>query len=104
MQHQAFPSPHNRLEVFQVSLEMAAQARQVADRIPRGHRSLAEAVDLGAYDGKRIRFEANERAVDKGETVLLLPGHRKSETTLSAASILPAAEDTITMVEKPLQK
>ena len=42
MQHQAFPFPHNRLEVFQVSLEMAAQARQVADRIPRGHRSLAD--------------------------------------------------------------
>jgi len=42
MQHQAFPFPHNRLEVFQVSLEMASQAKQVADRIPRGHRSLAD--------------------------------------------------------------
>ncbi len=42
MQHQTFPFPHNRLEVFQVSLEMASQAKRVADRVPRGHRSLAD--------------------------------------------------------------
>ena len=60
MQHQAFPFPHNRLEVFLVSLEMAAQARQVADRIQRGHRSLADQL---------LR--------SSGSTVLLIPkGHR----------------------------
>jgi len=42
MQHQTFPFPHNRLEVFLVSLEMASQAKRVADRVPRGHRSLAD--------------------------------------------------------------
>jgi four helix bundle protein len=42
MQHQAFPFPHTRLEVFQLSLEMASQAKLVADRIPRGHRTLAD--------------------------------------------------------------
>ena len=42
MQHQAFPFPHNRLEVFQISLEMASQAKRVSDRVPRGHRSLAD--------------------------------------------------------------
>jgi four helix bundle protein len=42
MQHQAFPFPHNRLEVFQISLEMATQAKRVANRVPRGHRTLAD--------------------------------------------------------------
>ena len=37
-----YPFPHNRLEVFRVSLEMAVQAKVVADEIPRGHRSLAD--------------------------------------------------------------
>jgi four helix bundle protein len=42
MQHSNYPFPHDRLQVFQVSLEMAALAKTVADRIPRGHRSLAD--------------------------------------------------------------
>ncbi len=42
MQHPRYPFPHDRLQVFQVSLEMAATAKQVADQIPRGHRSLAD--------------------------------------------------------------
>ena len=42
MQHQSFSFPHNRLDVFRVALDMAVQARLVADRVPRGHRSLAD--------------------------------------------------------------
>ena len=42
MQHQSFSFPHNRLEVFRVALDMAVQAKRVADRVPRGHRSLAD--------------------------------------------------------------
>jgi four helix bundle protein len=42
MQDTMYPFPHTRLEVFRVALEMAAQAKAVADRIPRGHRSLAD--------------------------------------------------------------
>lgn len=40
----SYPFPHSRLQVFHVALEMAAQAKQVADRIPRGHRSLADQI------------------------------------------------------------
>jgi hypothetical protein len=42
MQHQSFSFPHNRLDVFRVALDMAVQAKRVADRVPRGHRSLAD--------------------------------------------------------------
>ncbi len=42
MQHQTYPFPHDRLQVFQVALEMATQAKGIADGIPRGHRSLAD--------------------------------------------------------------
>jgi four helix bundle protein len=34
--------PHHRLDAYRVALQMAAAARQAADRIPRGHRSLAD--------------------------------------------------------------
>ena len=42
MQHQSFSFPHNRLDVFRVALDMAVQAKRVADRVPHGHRSLAD--------------------------------------------------------------
>ena len=42
MQHSKYSFPHDRLQVFQVSLEMATQAKGIADGIPRGHRSLAD--------------------------------------------------------------
>ncbi len=42
MQHPRYPFPHDRLNVFQVALEMATQAKGIADGIPRGHRSLAD--------------------------------------------------------------
>ncbi len=42
MQHPRYPFPHDRLNVFQVALEMAALAKTIADEIPRGHRSLAD--------------------------------------------------------------
>lgn len=42
MQHPAYPFPHNRLDVFNVALKMASQAKGIADQIPRGHRSLAD--------------------------------------------------------------
>ncbi len=42
MQHRTYPFPHDRLQVFQVALEMPALAKDVADEVPRGHRSLAD--------------------------------------------------------------
>ena len=42
MQHPNQTFPHNRLEAYNVALEMAVQAKRLADRIPRGHRSLAD--------------------------------------------------------------
>jgi four helix bundle protein len=42
MQDTTYPFPHDRLQAFQVALEMAAQAKVIADGIPRGYRSLAD--------------------------------------------------------------
>ena len=43
-----YPFPHTRLKVFHVALEMATQAKMIADRIPRGHRSLADQLHRAA--------------------------------------------------------
>jgi four helix bundle protein len=42
MANTKYPFPHAKLQVFQVALEMAAQAKTIADAIPRGHRSLSD--------------------------------------------------------------
>ncbi len=34
--------PQHRLDVYNVAVEMAVQAKRVADAIPRGHRNLAD--------------------------------------------------------------
>lgn len=34
--------PHEKLDVYRVALAMAALARRIADRIPRGHRNVAD--------------------------------------------------------------
>ena len=36
--------PHHRLEVYRVALEMAVQAKSVAERVPRGHRGMADQI------------------------------------------------------------
>ncbi len=34
--------PHEKLDVYRVALAMAALARRIAERIPRGHRNIAD--------------------------------------------------------------
>lgn len=41
----AFVFPHERLEVYALAAELAAEAHRLADRIPRGHRWLADQLD-----------------------------------------------------------
>jgi len=36
------PFPHEKLDAYQVALEMAALAKKVAEQIPRGHRNVAD--------------------------------------------------------------
>jgi four helix bundle protein len=42
MSAQPFPFPHTRLDVFRVALQLAGQAKALADRVPRGYRSFAD--------------------------------------------------------------
>jgi four helix bundle protein len=42
MSSPSFPFPHTRLDVFRVALQMAAKAKALADRVPRGYRSFAD--------------------------------------------------------------
>jgi four helix bundle protein len=41
-QQLAGPFPHEKLDAYQVALEMAALAKKVAEQIPRGHRNVAD--------------------------------------------------------------
>ena len=34
--------PHHRLDAYRLSLELAVSAKKIADRVPRGYRSLAD--------------------------------------------------------------
>ncbi len=34
--------PHQRLDAYVVALQLACQAKALADRVPRGHRTLAD--------------------------------------------------------------
>lgn len=38
----AGPFPHEKLDAYQVALEMAGLAKKVAEQIPRGHRNVAD--------------------------------------------------------------
>jgi four helix bundle protein len=42
MSNPSFPFPHTRLDVFRVALQLAAKAKALADRVPRGYRSFAD--------------------------------------------------------------
>ena len=42
MSAQSFPFPHTRLDAFRVALQLAGQAKALADRVPRGYRSFAD--------------------------------------------------------------
>ena len=42
MTAQSFPFPHSKLDAYRVSLEMAKEAKLMADRVPRGYRTFAD--------------------------------------------------------------
>ena len=42
MQHHHHTFPHQRLDAYVVALQLACQAKALADRVPRGHRTLAD--------------------------------------------------------------
>ena len=42
MKDQATHFPHHRLDVYRLALDMARLAKQLADRVPRGYRSIAD--------------------------------------------------------------
>lgn len=40
--HETLGFPHHKLDAYRVALQMAQQAKAVADRLPRGYRSFAD--------------------------------------------------------------
>lgn len=42
MQQKRYGFAHHRLDAYNLALEMACSARQLADRVPRGYRSFAD--------------------------------------------------------------
>jgi four helix bundle protein len=101
MSNPTFPFPHTRLDVFRVALQMAAKAKPLADRVPRGYRSFAdhliraagntvlligEGANLYSVGAKRQRYseargEAGEvaAAVELLSTLALVPAKEADE-------------------------
>ena len=44
MSRQEHAFPHDRLDAYNVGLELVAQAKGLAARVPRGHRTLADQI------------------------------------------------------------
>jgi four helix bundle protein len=53
--------PHEKLDVYHVALAMAALARKIAERIPRGYRSLADHLLRAASNAVLLLAEGANR-------------------------------------------
>jgi four helix bundle protein len=53
--------PHEKLDAYTVALKMAILAKQTADRIPRGHRSLADHLVRSATNAVLLLAEGANR-------------------------------------------
>jgi four helix bundle protein len=53
--------PHERLEAYQVALELARAARQLSEAIPRGHRSVADHLMRAAANTVLLLAEGADR-------------------------------------------
>lgn len=92
--------PHHRLDAYRVSLELAAAARLLADRIPRGHRSLADQMQRAAVSTVLLIAEgANRRgAGEKRHRFSLARGEcaecAAAVELAAALGLTPAADAT----------
>jgi four helix bundle protein len=90
--HVAGPFPHEKLDAYQVALEMAALAKKVAERIPRGHRNVADHMLRAASNTVLLLAEgANRRG--PGEKCQRFAESRGECAELGAAGDLLLAYD-----------
>jgi four helix bundle protein len=59
--HLAGPFPHEKLDAYRVALEMAALAKELAEKIPRGHRNVADHLQRAAEDTVLLFAEGANR-------------------------------------------
>ena len=57
----AGPFPHEKLDAYQVALEMAALAKKLAEHIPRGHRNVADHLLRAASNAVLLLAEGANR-------------------------------------------
>jgi hypothetical protein len=62
MSHASFPFPHSKLDVFHVALQLAAQARRISVRVPRGYRSFADQLKRAAESTVLLIGKGRQRA------------------------------------------
>lgn len=53
--------PHEKLDAYHVAVKMAALARQIAERIPRGHRNVADHMQRAASNAVLLLAEGANR-------------------------------------------
>ena len=59
-----FPFPHHKLDVYRVALELMVEVKELQERVPRGHRSLADHMMRAATNTVLLIAEgANRRSV-----------------------------------------
>ena len=59
--HEIGPFPHERLDAYRVALEMAELAKELATKIPRGHRNIADHLERAADNTVLLMAEGANR-------------------------------------------
>ena len=84
--------PHEKLDAYQVALQMAVQARRVSSAIPRGHRSVADHLLRAAGNTVLLLGEGANRRTPKEKRQRFGDARGECGEVAAAADIVMAFE------------
>ena len=61
-----FPFPHHKLDVYQVALELMVEVKELTEKVPRGHRNLADHMMRAATNTVLLIAEGANRPEARG--------------------------------------
>jgi hypothetical protein len=73
MSYASFPFPHSKLDDFHLALQLAAQAKRISDRVPRGYHSFAGQLKRAAGSTVLLIDKGRKPLLGRRETSALLP-------------------------------
>lgn len=80
--------PHAKLDAYRVGLQLAAQAKAVADRVPRGHRTLADQIMRAAGSVVLNTAEGANRYTSGGKRQRFMEARGECGEVAAAAELL----------------